>query len=97
MFENISEKLKLIAKITFWLCIICAIICTVAALYEENITFFIYAIFLAFSGWASSIFIYGFAEILELLLGISSSNCRIDSKFRTMLEEKNNQKSSTEN
>ena len=74
MFDNISYRIKIVAKITFWLGFFASVISGVAYListefWDFGIMYFFIGVAMmvvgSFMSWATSLFLYGFGELIE--------------------------------
>ena len=70
LFDEIEEKIKLIAKILFWIGLVGSVVLLISALVIESdgatrLTSLISAVLCFLSTYVTSILVYGFAELIE--------------------------------
>ena len=64
LFEDIGDKLKVLAKVYFWLTVISGIICAFIFSKAAGL-FMVFIIVVPFAGYLTSSLIYGFGELIE--------------------------------
>ena len=84
MFENLAEKIKIIARVILGLGVILGAICIIKAIDIEEAMFVLYAILIVFISWMASVFICGFAELLEYVMAIAMHTRGIDANVKNI-------------
>ncbi len=87
MYDKISGKIKLLAKISFWAQIAIAIIVAINAIIERDMSGLVAALVYATFAIVSTWLIYGFGEIIEKLCDIerNTRNGYVESEMESQV------------
>ena len=96
MFDNVGRKIQILAMISFWVCVIVSSITGILIWIQEGellgfFKFLFVAVGGSFAGWISSLFVYGFGELIENVARIeNNSSC---ARFEGIVVKKSDEKS----